>query len=554
MNLDLIEKKAKAGVTVTGPQVKELIALIRKQEAELTKLQSATDYEQAYAWRKVCAALNSCVPDWLDRDENGADCAVLAIKALAAPQQHATEACAKYADSLSLAKAFHEAYERLAPQVGYETRQETRAFDPESANGRLMIAVCAEIKGALQPQQNPQSAMQDLMPKRAAFIAWVESRSIDASVEKDAWGAQIFKHPHVQSMWEGWFNAPSGVQQHAQAAEDSRVGGNDAQAALSEGLPPLPDEAYGYLTGNSTDCGQDLQGTLAEAQAICDLNNTAEADLQAREPRYFDPDWKPSKPEPLFDSCQMRAYAIAARQLAPVAAMPFDTPELRNKLTEYFAGHGQSDSEMVRWLEHYSKRVKKSAVEQMLETNQLDELGEEVARLQKALCFWLPSVTDREDEVALRILEDAFLLVGIDGNIPDDFKSAQELGWVSLVAPVAAAAQSDPFEEGKRLAHGITVAELKAIGKALTEKLSTDYLDDPDGESNDYHAGKLGGIMALWREVEMHLSQSPAAAAPVDAKPFAWFVQPSGFGPYIETGPHAAGAFPAYHALTNQGG
>lgn len=40
---------------------------------------------------------------------------------------------------------FHETYERLAPEYGYETRQDTKDFDPNSANGRLMIAVCAEI-------------------------------------------------------------------------------------------------------------------------------------------------------------------------------------------------------------------------------------------------------------------------------------------------------------------------------------------------------------------------------------------------------------------------
>jgi hypothetical protein len=40
---------------------------------------------------------------------------------------------------------FHEVYERLAPSFGYETRPETREFDPESKNGRLMIAVCDEL-------------------------------------------------------------------------------------------------------------------------------------------------------------------------------------------------------------------------------------------------------------------------------------------------------------------------------------------------------------------------------------------------------------------------
>jgi len=44
-----------------------------------------------------------------------------------------------------LAEKFHEAYERLAPEYGYETRPETKQFDPESPNGKLMIAVCDEL-------------------------------------------------------------------------------------------------------------------------------------------------------------------------------------------------------------------------------------------------------------------------------------------------------------------------------------------------------------------------------------------------------------------------
>lgn len=44
-----------------------------------------------------------------------------------------------------LARRFHETYEQLAPSFGYETRPETREFDPASPNGRLMIAVCAAL-------------------------------------------------------------------------------------------------------------------------------------------------------------------------------------------------------------------------------------------------------------------------------------------------------------------------------------------------------------------------------------------------------------------------
>ena len=44
-----------------------------------------------------------------------------------------------------MAKRFHEAYERLAPLFGYVTNESTRIFNPESTNGKLMIAVCTEL-------------------------------------------------------------------------------------------------------------------------------------------------------------------------------------------------------------------------------------------------------------------------------------------------------------------------------------------------------------------------------------------------------------------------
>ncbi len=47
--------------------------------------------------------------------------------------------------ALDLAILFHETYERLAPEYGYETRTETRRFDPDTPNGQLMVAVCGEL-------------------------------------------------------------------------------------------------------------------------------------------------------------------------------------------------------------------------------------------------------------------------------------------------------------------------------------------------------------------------------------------------------------------------
>lgn len=49
----------------------------------------------------------------------------------------------------ALARFFHDTYERLAPSFGYETRPETRTFDPASKNGRLMLAVMREVRTVL---------------------------------------------------------------------------------------------------------------------------------------------------------------------------------------------------------------------------------------------------------------------------------------------------------------------------------------------------------------------------------------------------------------------
>ncbi len=44
-----------------------------------------------------------------------------------------------------LAEKFHNLYEKYAPEFGYETREDTKLFDPKSKNGQLMTKVCNEI-------------------------------------------------------------------------------------------------------------------------------------------------------------------------------------------------------------------------------------------------------------------------------------------------------------------------------------------------------------------------------------------------------------------------
>jgi hypothetical protein len=64
----------------------------------------------------------------------------------------AKEARAEALTPIQLAQKFHEAYERLAPSFGYETRTETRNFGDDPKNANLMVAVCAEILAMKEPQ------------------------------------------------------------------------------------------------------------------------------------------------------------------------------------------------------------------------------------------------------------------------------------------------------------------------------------------------------------------------------------------------------------------
>jgi hypothetical protein len=80
-------------------------------------------------------------------------------------------ACARSETAERLARRFHEAYERLAPSFGYETRADTKAFDPESPNGRLMIAVCASVQAKPQAEGAVDQAWVEEAGRLAELIA-----------------------------------------------------------------------------------------------------------------------------------------------------------------------------------------------------------------------------------------------------------------------------------------------------------------------------------------------------------------------------------------------
>jgi hypothetical protein len=84
-------------------------------------------------------------------------------------------------NALKWATLFHETYEANAPRFGYETRLETRRFDPDSDNGKLMLLVCSKVVEVAQAE-NP--ALRERAEKaEAACLEW---RRIVADVVNSA--------------------------------------------------------------------------------------------------------------------------------------------------------------------------------------------------------------------------------------------------------------------------------------------------------------------------------------------------------------------------------
>lgn len=82
-----------------------------------------------------------------------------------------------------IARLFHDTYERLAPEFGYSTRPETRQFDADSINGRLMIRVAEEVLLALA------DAMEERDEARKAITYATESLLDYDDAEWAAWNA-----------------------------------------------------------------------------------------------------------------------------------------------------------------------------------------------------------------------------------------------------------------------------------------------------------------------------------------------------------------------------
>jgi len=91
---------------------------------------------------------------------------------------------------------FHNTYESLAPDFGYETREDTKAFDPKSANGKLMVAVCERILSAISlAPVTPQQAAIDALEEAAAIA---DEGVAEANRKMAKWAIGLNGRPSVR--------------------------------------------------------------------------------------------------------------------------------------------------------------------------------------------------------------------------------------------------------------------------------------------------------------------------------------------------------------------
>ena len=69
---------------------------------------------------------------------------------------------------LEITKKFHDTYEKLASEYTYETREDTKVFDINSNNGKLMYATVNEIVSPILEENTK------LINQQKEFMKWLE--------------------------------------------------------------------------------------------------------------------------------------------------------------------------------------------------------------------------------------------------------------------------------------------------------------------------------------------------------------------------------------------
>lgn len=80
---------------------------------------------------------------------------------------------------LEITKEFHDTYEKLASEYTYETRKDTKVFDINSNNGKLMYATVNEIVSPILKASKKQKEIICKLRKRLLELSYLNDELID---------------------------------------------------------------------------------------------------------------------------------------------------------------------------------------------------------------------------------------------------------------------------------------------------------------------------------------------------------------------------------------
>ena len=158
-------------------------------------------------------------------------------EAMIAAAPPAASVRAKEVTNLEIATAFHEAYERLAPRYGYETRPESRKPFSDLPNELklLMVAVVREVRTLLAPAVDERAASSEA----AVVVAKVDcgdAEQLSARITEylrggGLWNPECANHDNVRKLLIDCRNAfDAAIADHAIKAAIAQV-----DAARTEG-------------------------------------------------------------------------------------------------------------------------------------------------------------------------------------------------------------------------------------------------------------------------------------------------------------------------------
>jgi hypothetical protein len=158
-------KRGQAEKLLHDTAAEDLAYLLRELETQRARYQTEFDRaqqnRQAAEWKYVdmreAAEWYADPANWVNRSSypGGEPRDSFAIDDEGAKARELLANAGEY-DPMDLAQQFHEAYERLAPEFGYSTREASRKTwgDVPENNRHLMTAVCCSIMGLSRPIAN----------------------------------------------------------------------------------------------------------------------------------------------------------------------------------------------------------------------------------------------------------------------------------------------------------------------------------------------------------------------------------------------------------------